>query len=156
MFYANQDKNIGGNLSRKEVVKQEEKLEYKDLLIAHDVAGFRSFAKKYNIPEILTFSDEDLSECMYVLKCTMPYLGEAFYEARNFFRRRQLEASLLTATSEEKEAFKGDYPLCAFCEYFRNPPPGEKVGCMHIRHEGSIPSDIACIAWTPIIDEKQV
>lgn len=140
------------------------RLEYRDILVEHSVKKFREFIEVHReisvdeVDKVLAYSDEKLSEYMHALKCTMPYLGAEFQKSRNHFRRSQLEAALgngePTVNLDLEAYIDGQcaYPLCATCHYFRNPPPGEAVACMHIMPGGAIPSDIACTEWRPIRD----
>lgn len=132
--------------------------ELKAILESHDVAAFREFVSKNEaaIPDvetILGFDEEQMSEFMHAVKCTQPYLGDQFQESRNVFRKQMFTQAYRTkpdalgAELKECIASKGELPLCAFCSYFREPPKGEEMACMHM---GSTPLDVACIGWTPI------
>lgn len=141
------------------------RLEFRDILVAHDIVKFRSFMRAHkelagdDAATACSYGDDKLSEYMHALKCTMPLLGEDFAKSRNYFREKQLVATLPGCDNTVLRAYvelKKAYPVCNNCKYFRQPPQGESLACMHLvatpekpDQRPAIPTDIACGAWAP-------
>jgi hypothetical protein len=151
----------GDTMNGKVKVVLEDQLKFRDLLMAHNVKGFKKFVKKNSAEfpeETLSYSNEKLSEFMHFLKTKYPYLGEHFQNSRNFFRVKQLEKEIKAGAKNEPLAHElkkngGEPPRCNDCQYFRTAPEGENFGCVHLIVPGTtpaIPTDYACAGWTPM------
>lgn len=134
------------------------RFELKDILEDHCVARFREFLETHSeeLPgckNLKSLKDETLSQLLHTLKARQPYLGEISQESRNALREQQFKQSeqrFQSQVTSEVRAYRqaeGVLPLCAFCQFFRDPPGQDEAPCMHL---GGTPYDVACIGWKPI------
>ena len=139
-----------------------DQLKFRDLLIAHNIKGFKRFLKRNKTQlseDVLDYSDEKLGELMHYLKTKYPYLGESFQHSRNYFRVKILEGEIVKglvngALLNYLKEHDNEPPRCNDCQFFRTAPTENELPCIHLIEKGStpaLPMDYACAGWTPMV-----
>lgn len=118
---------------------EERKILY-DIVRTLDPARFREFVSEH-IPELvnagwLDKSNEQITLILHEVRAQYVGMADEFTQSRNFLRARQFKYCPIEIKNK---------PVCAECKYFRTPPDGEQLACMHL---GSIPQDICCPGFT--------
>ncbi len=112
------------------------KLKLRDILVAHDVSGFRLFMELHqselNQSTLSAMDDERLSDFMHEYKSVQMSYGPEWQKSRNHLRLKKFHGNTVMCTL---------LPKCVECRWFRETPEGEEYSCMHL---GSTPEDIAC------------
>ena len=135
---------------------REVRLQTRDLLLAHDIPGFRALLDaERDLLEgepgmrerVLGFEDRELGEFIHALKAQWMHLGEAWQRSRNHLRGKALNQLAWTPELSAHMLHNRELPPCARCRWFRTQPPGEHAPCMHL---GATPADVACAGWLPV------
>lgn len=122
------------------------KIQLRDILIKHDVDGFREFMELHNSNlyrnVIEDMTDDRLSFFMHEYKSVNMSYGPEWQQSRNAVRIK----TIYDGNPPE------DLKLCRECRWFRDKPSVEEMSCMHL---GSTPDDVICKAFEAVPEGAQ-